>query len=764
MNAQPAYSQASKTLIVELDKRHLPDSIGNKARQLHNLVEAGFPVPRTLVCTWEAYQAYLNNQVEMVEQLKQELGQKIDPHKRYAVRSSASLEDGQSYSFAGQFNSYLDVQGVEGIMTAAWGIWSMASSSRVQQYLDKHSLKSHDLQMAVIIQEMIPPVISGVVFSCNPVTGADEVVVEAVEGSGTNLMETGRTPARWVQRDHSWIVQPIESIIPLALISQVVRQTRRIARKFTYPLDLEWVYDGKKLHWVQLRQITALPSSKIYSNQIAKDMLPGLIHPLVWSTNIPIVNAAWIDLLSEIIGPNDLHPEDLARPFYYRAYFEMGAFRRIFKSLGLPGNMLERMMGVRSDGTSRVSHRPGWPFFLRLPRLLVFLWDKIHLQARLERESFQLQAEFDKLANQDIPHLGVDQLLQTVERLSQLLRRNAYWNILAPMVMSAHVQILRWQLRTSSLDYDQLDVVGQVQAIQELDPGQALQSLNKVFRTLDPRLQQELTTHPLQVMDQLPDIEVFRQVFQDFMHRFGHLSNSGNDFSAIPWREQPELVLQMVSDFQHTSTKSTHPKLKFDQLPLPPIKRWMLKPIFTRLQRYWFYRERIGSLYTYGYGLFRPYFKAIAEQLIRCSLLSSWDDIFYLTRDEIQSAFTSASLPNEYGDLVRQRRQEMEDARDVVLPSVIYGEHATPQNRSMNRQLQGVPTSGGSFTGRVVVVAGIQDWHKVENGCILVVPYSDVGWTPLFMKAGGIISEIGWHPVPLLGDCPRVWPPSCGRG
>jgi phosphohistidine swiveling domain-containing protein len=734
--------QVTPSLIVDLADHHLPPTIGNKARQLRDLVEAGFRVPPTLVCTWEAHQAYLDNRVEMITQLTQELDRKINPKKLYAVRSSANLEDNISFSFAGQFNSYLNIRGVDGIITAAWGIWSMTQSTQVQEYLKRHDLISRDLQMAVIIQEMVPPVISGVVFSRNPVTGADEVVAEAVHGPGKNLLEDGKTPARWVQKENRWLVKPMNCSIPQELISQVVQQTRRIAKKFSYPLDLEWVYDGNKLFWVQMRQITALPQNKVYSNQIAKDMLPGLISPLVWSINIPIVNAAWIDLLTEVIGPNDLKPEDLARPFYFRAYFEMGAFQRIFKSLGLPDNMLERMMGIPSSQSTRVSRRPGWKFFLRLPRLMYFLWDKTHSQARLQRELPQLQTEFDQLSHQEIAQLSPEQLQQAIVHLSQLLRRAAYWNILAPMLMSAHAQILRWQLRSSGLDYDQLDVIGEVQTIQELDPGQALRHLSEAYHSLDLCLQEELATQPAQAMN-LPDLEGFRFVFQGFLDRFGHLSNSGNDFSSVPWREQPELVLQMVRELQPETSEAGHAKLKFDQLPLPSVKRRLLRPIFNRLQRYWFFREKIGSLYTYGYGLFRPYFRAIAEYLLQRGQFSHWEDIFYLTWDEIQSVLNSNSVTAVYADLVQQRRHEMEDAREVVLPTIIYGEHPTPQNLSINRQLQGIPTSGGTYTGKLVVVNGIQDWQKVTHGCVLVVPYSDVGWTPLFMKAGGIISESG---------------------
>jgi phosphoenolpyruvate synthase/pyruvate phosphate dikinase len=74
---------------------------------------------------------------------------------------------------------------------------------------------------------------------------------------------------------------------------------------------------------------------------------------------------------------------------------------------------------------------------------------------------------------------------------------------------------------------------------------------------------------------------------------------------------------------------------------------------------------------------------------------------------------------------------------------VIYGDAAPPLVPAHTSQLQGIPTSRGYFAGRVKVVRGLNDFHKLEPGDVLVIPYSDVGWTPLFAKAGAVIAESG---------------------
>ena len=83
-----------------------------------------------------------------------------------------------------------------------------------------------------------------------------------------------------------------------------------------------------------------------------REVLPGLIKPLTWSVNVPVVNGAWVDLITEAIGPNQIRPERLARQFGYRAYFDMGALGDVFVAMGMPRDSLELLLGL-PGGTDR---------------------------------------------------------------------------------------------------------------------------------------------------------------------------------------------------------------------------------------------------------------------------------------------------------------------------------------------------------------------------------------------------------------------------
>jgi pyruvate,water dikinase len=285
-------------LVIDLHAERVPASVGAKAERLNWLAVRGYRVPAAWGLVGDGFPAGLDAVL---------IG-----GRRYAVRSSANLEDGAGFSFAGQFRTELDVEAGD-VPAAVDRVRASVDDDRVRRYLAGSGIDPATLAMAVIVQEMATPVVSGVVFSRNPLTGLSETIVEAVVGSGEALVSEGRTPSRWVYRWGDRIEAPAEPPLAAEIVEEIVATARRVERDFGAPVDLEWVWDGAGVSWVQLRGITGLDGVAIYSNRIAREVLPGIIKPLVWSVNVPLVNSAWIDLFTEAIGPNDLRPADLAR-------------------------------------------------------------------------------------------------------------------------------------------------------------------------------------------------------------------------------------------------------------------------------------------------------------------------------------------------------------------------------------------------------------------------------------------------------------------
>ncbi len=730
--------------VFELVDPHLPKTIGNKAKNLRFLMEKGFPVPVAYVCTWNAYLRYLADDVELIEQVRSELVATIKPDRRYAVRSSANIEDRLDYSFAGQFKSALDVCGADGVLQAMWSIWTLASSPGVKTYLRKIGFEADGLKMAVVVQEMVTPVTSGVAFSKNPITGMDEVIVEAVQGSGVALMQEGATPQRWINKWGEWLASPEHECLDRAVVREIVAKTKAIAKAYGAAVDLEWVYDGHDVYWVQVREITTIKNLNLYSHRIPREMLPGMIRPLIWSINIPLVGGVWKQLLTELIGPNDLDPHRLIKQFYYRAYFNMGTLGEVFESLGFPREALEIMMGVGTTGSERPSFKPSGQTFRHTPRMVRFAADKLTFGRRIEAFVPVMRERYRAFRFEQAGDLSERELLAEIDKLYTLTQQTAYFNIVGPLLMFMHNAMFKGQLRKLEVDFASFDLTHGMDELHEYDPNVHLHRLSQRYVAGDALLKERLAGMSYEQFRQLPGLAEFQREVAQFIEQFGHLSDSGNDFSSVPWRENPDGVLQMlVSAASAPAPVHAPSKTTFEELRLPAPRRWMLGMIYRGARQYRLYREAISSLYTFGYGLFRPYFMALGEHLVRRGILAARDDILFLDFAEVRAAVEDQSAGGDYAHKVAERRREMDEYRNATIPETIYGDQPPPLTDHTGDRLTGIATSRGYYTGPARVVHGMGDFNKVQAGDVLVIPFSDVGWTPLFTKAGAVIAESG---------------------
>ena len=227
------------------------DETGNKANSLIFLHRYGFNIPMTFLVTTSAYDRYLKEGSALTEKLREEILHL--PDVTYAIRSSTTAEDSKEYSFAGQFQTLMNVRGTENILKAVQKIWNSSSFLSDNEYLRKTKISA--FKCGVIIQEMISSKLAGVSFSRNPVTNQQEIVIEAVEGFGEDLVQKGITPLRWRLRK-DLVLDGNKNHHFFSVIRQVTADTAKLKRYYGSHIDIEWAYDGKKLYYLQLRQIT----------------------------------------------------------------------------------------------------------------------------------------------------------------------------------------------------------------------------------------------------------------------------------------------------------------------------------------------------------------------------------------------------------------------------------------------------------------------------------------------------------------------------
>ncbi len=457
-------------VITELGRRRIPDGAGPKAASIVWLIQHGFRVPRSFILPSARAMAWEQAEGSTVPaDLLVELEARLSPAHRYAVRSSSDVEDAPEHSFAGLFTSVLDVEGFASILEAIATVVASRESEGVSRYAERAGIDPREIRMAVLIQEMVTPVAAGVAFSRNPLTGLDETVIEAVPGRGDALVQDGVTPDRWVHRWGDLVERPTEPRCDPAVIDRVARDVRRIAKSYGSPVDVEWAWDGRDLWWLQVRPLTGVRDVAIYSNRIAREVLPGIIKPLVWSLNVPIVNRAWVDLFSEAIGPNDLDPDRLARAFGYRAYFDMHAIGDIFDALGMPRDSLELLLGL-PVGSERPRFRGSLATMRHLPRMVALLARLNSYDRRLARELPALEARYAALDAVDLADLDERGLIDHVDQIAVLTREAASKNIVAPLLMNAYGGMVRRRMAAHGIDPAVVDPARDDPRIREHDP------------------------------------------------------------------------------------------------------------------------------------------------------------------------------------------------------------------------------------------------------------------------------------------------------
>ncbi len=218
---------------------------GGKSSNLAKLLKAKLPVPDGFAVGVDAF----DKEGKLTKEAKSKINSFTDQNQKYAVRSSALAEDAESKSWAGQFNTFLNVKFVDVIDKIEACHNSVTKRSKA--YADEKSQPKAS-QIAVVIQEMIDPEYAGVLFTKDPVTGKDEYVVEYVEGLGEQLV-SGQVDPEKIQLTNKKPSVPFDA-------DQLVTIAKQTEKLFNSPQDIEWAFANNKVWLTQSRPITSIQS------------------------------------------------------------------------------------------------------------------------------------------------------------------------------------------------------------------------------------------------------------------------------------------------------------------------------------------------------------------------------------------------------------------------------------------------------------------------------------------------------------------------
>ena len=393
-------------------------------------------------------------------------------------------------------------------------------------------------------------------------------------------------------------------------------------------------------------------------------------------------------------------------------------------------------------GSERPRFKPTRATYRHTPRMLQLAWKLNRYDRRLERQLPVLEARYRALAGIDPRSLGETELLDRVDELMRLTRRMAYANIVAPLLMNAYGSLVRRRSEKLGIDGARVDPALGMEGIHDFDPRSALDALAVEAAAIPEASRSALETDGYAALADDPALAGLRHGIDAFLVRFGHLGDNGNDFSTPRWHEQPDTVVRMIL---HSQPAPERAALGWDDVRprASGPQRVILGRLFRRAATFRRLRESVSFQYTFGYELVRGTFLALGDRLVARQVLAEADDIFYLTLDEVRAAVRDGG--GEPARIAATRRAEVAAAEDLDLPEVILGDDFVPRHKPAAgaSTLLGVPSSRGTYRGPARVIRSTDEASRLGRGDVLVVPYSDVAWTPLFARAGAVVAESG---------------------
>jgi pyruvate,water dikinase len=687
---------------------------------------------------------------------------------RVAVRSSMIGEDTHTTSFAGQLDTTLNVEGKDELLKAVKRCWASMFNWRLFSYLAEHETASSEtilqrFSIAVVVQRMVDAKAAGVAFSADPVTGERCVVIEAAHGLGEPVVQGLIEPDRYVVDARGVLAKvtyacPDASVLEDSQILRLAEIVRDVARRARDPQDIEWAWDGADFHLLQSRPVTSLAGQTVYSNRLVSDMAPGLVKPLVFSTNTTaMARNVFGKIFTELIGPNEIDFTLLIKRIHSHVYSNMTLYGELLERVGLSANFLE-MMG-RDERAER--RRP--PLNLRTLRasLRVLRFARRHSRAAGEIDEFvkrhhrdlepYRQANWSATAPQD--------LLAQADRLMCLHSESQWFIFVSAINMMARNRLLNRLASRRAPDVIPSDLICGLVGSKALEPNDELQKLAAQARAMGDEIHQVLIGKDdsaiRSVLSTSDEGRGLMRGVDAFLHRHGFLSTNGTDFSLAPWIENPTLIWHAIgrsaaNPMEHLigDVEATREEAR---RRVQAHLNWAQYAFFDRLLTstitYIDLRERASLLMSEDSYQMRRIFLALANQFVEDGVLDDRDDVFYLFYDELRDLVEGKLEAGAAQKLALTRKLEMKADAEIKLPETICGDYASTRPIlpvEGQEYLVGISGSSGLAQGHACVVLDPSEAPvTLTRNDILVVPYTDVGWTPLFPGIGGIVAETG---------------------
>jgi phosphohistidine swiveling domain-containing protein len=718
-----------------------------------------------------------------------------------AVRSSATAEDTGAASFAGQHGTYYYVDAAQ-LLPMVRSCWASLWSKEAVSYRATNGIDHATTYMAVVVQQMIPSEVSGVTFTVNPVTGArDEVVVESSWGMGAGIVDGRVTPDRYVLRRADLAIRerriaqkrvrvsttlrpdavgrvvqvPLDQRLAESLSDDLVVAIARLAVRaeehFGAPQDVEWAVAGGRVYILQSRPVTVSGRKEFCRNAaggtyvVFKPLIENFTDPLTPLTANLFLQGPIAACFSLIGG---------------RVYLDVALVRRIVP-LRLSDEDLARFLYLSDEGGA-----PPLRFALsRLPAAGLFGLALAAICANLYTRTAHLPADFLDDFRSSAAAADADDALGVRDTWRGLLLGPSFGAMLfAPAgrhVMAVNGSAARYFLWMAALrallrrwlpdlPRDALGLLASgSEGVLSAETGRRIWRLAQEARR-NETVRALLLAHPpeaaLPLLRAAPEAAAFVAHLDGFLATFGHRALKEFELRSPRWEEEPAPVLGMVRNYLLVeSDPAEHERRVAERRAelvrriaeglarLPGeralgLRRRLVRHLTERVKYYVTMRENSRFYWIMAAYIVRKKILRLEARLMAQGRLKCRDDIFYLECAEMEQLERGALGWTDVEERIGARRREHVRLAKITPPRTI-GLTLPPRPTVAAADpgdavvLRGQTASPGRCEGTARVILDPSVDVELRPGEILVAPYTDPAWTPLFLTAGAAVVEVG---------------------
>jgi pyruvate,water dikinase len=488
------------------------------------------------------------------------------------------------------------------------------------------------------------------------------------------------------------------------------------------------------------------------------DMAPGLISPLVYSTKIvAMAENVFGRIFTELLGPKETDFRLIVARIRSRMYTNITLLGDLFEQVGMPSNFLQAMdRGELADvRRPRLTLRT----MRAVSRLVAFAWRHSRITGEIEAFIERHDRQLRRYREADWSGKDPRDLLAKFDQLMGLHGELQWYIFIGSNNMMVRNRLLNGLVEKHAEDVAASDLIRGLVGSKALEPNEELRKLGVQAQALDDEVQYSLVAGEERTIRKLllasaEGRELERGV-DGFLERYGFLSPNGTDFAATPWVESPALIWQAIGRYAASPPQlviedmEARRKAAREQvcsnLSLP--RRLFFDQLLASTTAYIDLRERTSLLMSEDSYQMRRIFLALADHFVARGYLERPSDIFHLFYPEVRQLVEGELDGDVVSQLVTRRIAEMETDAEVELPETVCGDcvpsHPIPSPQEQE-YLVGISGSSGLAQGYArVIFDPAEVTTELTRNDILVVPFTDVGWTPLFPGIGGIVAETG---------------------